>query len=198
MFSVFSSLFSDLFHRKKLDTATCIITAILGYNNQKKMNTFNKIKTFKYSKIFAWKYKTTQKALKSNLNSCLEEKKKKAEVLGHFSRTYHTSTSIAQWWKHCCIWGFFASVWEKLCLFWLSVCPRWVCTWLQYFVLPLLKKKSRWASVAFCPSLTSSTCSTKTNTPTNPESAALLLAPTDVIFFFFCQRIEEKEKARHP
>lgn len=51
---VFSSLFSDLFHRKKLDTVTCIITAILGYNNQKKnLNTFNKIKTFKYSKIFA-------------------------------------------------------------------------------------------------------------------------------------------------
>lgn len=23
---------SDLFHRKKVDTATCIITAILGYN----------------------------------------------------------------------------------------------------------------------------------------------------------------------
>lgn len=121
-------------------------------------------------------------------------KKKKAEVLGHFSRTYHTSTSIAQWWKHCCIWGLFASVWEKLCLFWLSVCPRWVCTWLQYFVLPLLKKKSRWASVAFCPSLTSSTCSTKTNTPTNPESAALLLAPTDVIFFFFVKELKKKKK----
>lgn len=72
---------------------TCIITAILGYNNQRKknLNTFNKIKTFKYSKIFAWKYKTTQKALKSNLNSCFEGRRAgggggEAEVLGHFPR----------------------------------------------------------------------------------------------------------------
>lgn len=54
-----------------------IITAILGYNNQK-INTFNKIKTFKYSKIFAWKYKTTQKSIKIKSQQLFRGKKKKS------------------------------------------------------------------------------------------------------------------------
>lgn len=61
------------------------------------------------------------KALKSNLNSCLKEtknKQKKAEVLSQFSRTHRTSTSGAQWWKHFCISGPFASSWEEVCLLW--------------------------------------------------------------------------------
>lgn len=65
------------------------------------MNTFNKIKTFKYSKIFAWKYKTTHKAFKSNLNSFVKKKKKKAEVLGHRARRMPSDGSIVEFGALC-------------------------------------------------------------------------------------------------
>lgn len=176
---VFSSLFSDLFHRKKLNTATCIITAILGYNKKKIWNTFNKIKTFKYSKIFAWKYKTTQKALKSNLNS-LEggKKKKKAEVLGRFSRTLsyeHVGCPVMEALLNS---ESSASSWEQLCLF---------LTWVSVHDGPvhdcgvfLKADEPRWLFVHLSPA---SLTRPNQHTPTNPESAALLLRPTDVVFF---------------
>lgn len=86
---VFSSFFSDLFHRKKLATATWVqLQQFWGITKKKK--TFNKIKTFKYNKIFAWKYKTTQKhKIKSH-----KKGEKKAEVLGlYLPRTLRTRTN---------------------------------------------------------------------------------------------------------
>lgn len=177
---VFSSLFSDLFHRKKLNTATCIITAILGYNKKKNWNTFNKIKTFKYSKIFAWKYKTTQKALKSNLNS-LEggKKKKKSWSARSFfpyiiirARRLPSDGSIVEFGVFCLLMRTVVPLLD------LSVHPRWACTWLRCLL------KSRRASVAFCPSLAGFTYSTKP-THTHKPWVSCSSAPSHWCRLFF-------------
>lgn len=119
------------------------------------------------------------------------KKKKKAEVLGHFSRTYHTSTSVAQWWKHCCIWGLCLLV-RKSCASsdWASVHEGSVHDCGVSFFLFL---KSRWASVAFCPSLTGFTCSTE---PTHPQTLSQLLFCSHWcrLFFFLSNNWRKRKK----
>lgn len=105
-------------------------------------------------------------------------KKKKAEVLGHFSRTYHTSTSVAQWWKHCWIWG--------LCLLMRKVMPLLTerLSTMGLYITAVSCSSSKQTSLGgFLSSSHRFHLLDQTKTPTHPESAALLLCPTDVIFF---------------
>lgn len=124
------------------------------------------------------------KSIKIKISTVVLRKrgKKKAEVLGHFSRTYHTSTSVAQWWKHL-NWRHLPPH-EKSCASsdWASVRDGSVhdCGMLFF-----LKRTSE----DFCPSHRFHLLD-QANTLTNPESAALPLCPT--LIFLCCQIIEEK------
>lgn len=101
-------------------------------------------------------------------------KKKKAEVLGRFSRTFCTSALVAQWWKHRWV-----RAWRTLCLFWLSDGSVHDCGVL------FLKQES------LCGFLSISHL--QTNTPTNPESAAPCSVPLKSTFFFLSNGWEKRK-----
>lgn len=106
------------------------------------------------------------------------EKKKKAEVLGRFSRTLsyeHVGCPVMEALLNS---ESSASSWEQLCLF---------LTWVSVHDGPvhdcgvfLKADEPRWLFVHLSPA---SLTRPNQHTPTNPESAALLLRPTDVVFF---------------
>lgn len=111
-----------------------------------------------------------------------------AEVLGRFSRTYHTSTSVAQWWKHCCIWGLCLIRKVVPLLAWAAV--RWICTWLGYLVP---SRRESWQASADISSIShKSRLLDQTNTHKPWVSCSSALSHWHL---FLCQIIEEKEKS---
>lgn len=82
---------------------------------------------------------------------------------------------VAQWWKHCCIRG--------LCLHVTKLVP--LLTELLFAMWLYMTAASGYSTSQKQMSLGGfSSLFRQTNTPTNPESAALLLCSTEVIFFF--------------
>lgn len=119
----------------------------------------------------------TKKSIKIKSQQLSWRRKKNAEVLGRFSRTYHMSTSVAQWWKHCCIWGRLPFHETSCSLFWLTLHVGSVHCSISFIRFPKADKPRWILSNSHRHHLLD-----QINRPTNPESVALLLCPTDVIF----------------